>query len=76
MSDRIQLSDQEMEDVVGGALRWKNGEVWPKNDPSCVYEYFDYGACKAWIVNNWNDTQDERTLEAMASQGLVRKKTN
>ena len=74
MSDRIQLNDQEMDNVAGGALRWKNGEVYPKNDPSCVYTYTDYGLCKAWLVNNWNDTQDESCLKAMEAQGLVHKK--
>ncbi len=71
MADRIELNDNEMEDVVGGVLRWKNGEVWVKTNPDCKYRYADYNACKAWLVTHWNGTQDESCLAAMAAEGLV-----
>lgn len=71
MTDRIELNEQEVEGVVGGALKWQGGKVWPKNDPSKVYHYKDYYACIAWIQENWHGTQNESTLQALQSAGLV-----
>ena len=71
MSERIELNNQEMEDVIGGILKWKGGEVWPKDNPSAVYYYNDYYECIAWIQKNWTGKQDENTLIALEAAGLV-----
>ena len=71
MTDRIELNEQQVEDVVGGALVWQGGEVWPKDDPSKVYHYTDYNACVAWLQKNWSGKQNESTLEALKAAGLV-----
>ena len=73
MSERRELFDQELENVVGGVLRWKGGVVYPKNDPDATYSYSDYSECQAWIVTNWSGTQDESCLKAMEAAGLVHK---
>ena len=74
MSKRVELNQQEMEDVVGGILRWtRNGEVYPQDDPSAVYSYHDYYDCQAWLVKNWDGVQNEAALRAMEQEGLVHK---
>lgn len=75
MSNRIELNDQETDNVIGGALRWtKDGTVYPKNDPSVQYTYTDYYECQAWLVKYWDGVQNEATLQAMETAGLVHKK--
>lgn len=74
MSNRIELNEHQVEDVVGGALKWlQSGVVYPKNNPDCKYGYTDYYKCAAWLVANWNTIQDESCLEAMEKAGLVYK---
>lgn len=76
MTDRIELKDQEVDAVVGGALRWtQDGTVCPKNDPNVQYTYTDYYECQAWLVKNWDGVQNEATLQAMEVAGLVHKKS-
>lgn len=73
MSERRELFDQELESVVGGVLKWRDGVVYPKNDPDATYSYDDYSKCQAWIVSHWSGTQDENCLKAMEAEGLVHK---
>ena len=40
MSDRMELLDNDLDKVVGGALKWKgNGTVYPKDNPDAVRMY-------------------------------------
>ena len=72
MSDRINLNDAELEDVVGGALKWSGGNVYPKDDPSKVYHYTDYVACMSYIKANWpGGAHGEATLQMLEAAGLV-----
>ena len=73
MSNRIELSDIESEDVVGGILKWKAGVVYPKDNPSATYSFENYNACQQWIVANWSRIQDESCLQALEAAGLVHK---
>ena len=73
MNNRIQLDEQEMESVVGGILKWKGGNVYPKDNPDVKYRYSDYTACQQWIVANWHGAQNEACLKALAAAGLVSK---
>ncbi len=74
MANRVMLNEQEVDNVVGGALKWlKSGVVYPKNNPDVQYSYTDYYECAAWLVKNWSGVQDEACLKAMEDQGLVHK---
>lgn len=73
MSERREVLGEELENIVGGVLKWKDGVVYPKNDPGATYRYTDYSACQAWIVSHWNGTQDESCLQALEAEGLVHK---
>lgn len=73
MSDRTMIDEQELNNVVGGALRWKgDGTVYPKDNPSAVYHYADYAACLAYIKTNWHGgAQNQDTLEMLKAAKLV-----
>lgn len=74
MSDRREIQDAELEMVVGGALRWMGGKVWPKNNPTHVYTFSDYEKCTDYIKNHWpGGTHDEKTLQWLEDAGLVKK---
>ena len=74
MSDRIELNSQELEDVVGGALRWCGGKVWWKSDTSVKYKYDDYEVCLQWLRQNWGgQAQDDAALRALEKAGLIHK---
>lgn len=72
MSDRIELNNNELEDVVGGALRWSGGKVWWKNDSSVKYRFDNYEACLQWLRQNWGgQVQDASALRALENAGLI-----
>lgn len=74
MADRIEINGNELDNVVGGALRWSKGKVYPKDNPSAVYRYSDYDACVDYIKRNWpGGAQNEDTLKMLMAAGLVRK---
>lgn len=74
MDKRIELNEEYLDDVTGGALRWQGGKVWPKNDPTHVYTFTDYYAATDYIKNNWpGGTHDESTLEWLEKAGYVTK---
>ena len=74
MSDRIELNDQQLEDVTGGALTWESdGTVHVRGKTNVVYRYTDYYKCAAWLIENWGGVQKEACLEAMAAAGLITK---
>lgn len=72
MSDRIELNDGELNDVVGGALVWSSEGVYAKDHPEIVYHFKDYKACREYIRENWKGgAQTLATLEMLKSKGLV-----
>lgn len=72
MSDRIELNDDSLKDVVGGALVWKKDYVYPKDNPDAVYHYSDLSACVEYIKKNWKGgAQTEQTLLMLKAAGLV-----
>ena len=72
MADRIEINEEALEDVVGGALVWKKGTVYPKDNPDAVYKYSDLNACMNYIRNNWKGgAQTEKTLQMLQAAGLV-----
>ena len=72
MADRIEIDSNELENVVGGALKWQGGNVWPKDDPSIVYHYSDYTACMAYIKQYWTGgAHGEATLQMLEAAGLM-----
>ena len=74
MADRVEINESALENVTGGALRWKSdGKVFPKNDPNAVYAFDSFDACQEWLVTHWSGIQDERCLKAMEDAGLVHK---
>ena len=73
MSNRIKISENQVENVVGGLLLWEGGIVHPLDDPNAKYSYTDYTACQQWLVANWDSAQKEDCLIAMESVGLVKK---
>ena len=73
MADRIELNEQDMENVIGGILKWKGGVVYAKDNPNAKYTFTDYTACQQWILANWNSAQTEDCLKALEAAGLVHK---
>ena len=74
MANRVELSEEMLESVVGGVLIWGSGKtVSPKDNPSAVYKYTSFTKCMQWIDANWNTVQDESCLKAMEKAGLVTK---
>lgn len=74
MSNREVINENELIDVVGGALRWQGGKVYPKDNPTHVYTFTDYYACTDYIKNNWpGGTHNEDTLIWLEAAGLVTK---
>ena len=60
------------EQVVGGALQWGGGDVYPVDDPSAVYHYNDYDSCADYIKRHWpGGPQTEATLIMLMEAGLV-----
>ncbi len=72
MSDRINLNEEALDNVVGGALVWKKDTVYPKDNPNAVYHYSDLSACTSYIQKNWHGgAQTEETLLMLKAAGLV-----
>jgi len=72
MSDRVEITGAELEDVVGGALRWAGGMVWNKANPTVRYGYDNYEACLQWLRANWGgQVQDDAALQALLNAGLI-----
>lgn len=72
MVDRVEINMNDAEDVVGGALCWGGGNVYPQNDPSAVYHYADYDDCADYIKRHWKGgPQTEETLIMLMDAGLV-----
>ena len=74
MSKRELIDENALEDVVGGALRWQGGKVYPKDNPSHIYTYTNYEDCTDYIKNNWpGGTHNEDTLKWLEAAGKVTK---
>ena len=74
MAERVELNMNDMEDVVGGALIWESGVVYPKDNPGAKYSFTKYSACRAYIKANWpGGPQNEDTLRMLEAAGLVHK---
>ena len=72
MADRVEVNANELENVVGGALCWGGGDVYPQDDPGAVYHYNDYDACADYIKRHWpGGKQNEDTLKMLEEAGLV-----
>lgn len=72
MSDRIEVSGQDLENVVGGALVWEKGIVYPKDNPDAVYHYSSFNDCIAYITKYWKGgAQTEETLKMLQDAKLV-----
>lgn len=72
MTDRIELHDEEMNDVVGGALVWGAQGVYAKDHPEVVFQFGDYKACREYIQKNWKGgAQTLETLKMLQAAGLV-----
>ena len=73
MTNRKEVNFEDLNNVVGGALRWKgDGTVYPKDNPDAVYHYSDYGECLAFIKLNWHGgAQNEDTLKMLKAAHLV-----
>ena len=74
MAIRNEISGDDLDLIVGGALRWQGGKVWPKDNPTHKYTFTDYEACTDYIKNNWpGGTHNESTLQWLEAAGLVHK---
>ncbi len=72
MTNRMEVNENELENIVGGALVWEKGIVYPKDNPSAVYHWSDYEACTDYIKENWHGgAQTEETLIMLKNAGLV-----
>lgn len=72
MANRIEINEEALDDVVGGALVWSKDGVYPKDNPSAVYHFSDYKACTDYIKKNWKGgPQTEETLKMLKAAGLV-----
>ena len=74
MSERKELNEEMLDDVVGGKLRWQGGYVFPVKDPSHKYRFTDYEKCTDYIKNNWpGGEHNESTLQWLEAAGYVTK---
>ena len=72
MANRVELSEEMLDQVVGGTLLWgANKTVTPKDNPNAVYKYKSFTKCMQWLDANWDKAQDASCLQAMAAAGLV-----
>lgn len=72
MANRVEINDAALDDVVGGALVWSKGIVYPKDNPNAQYHFSDYTACRDYIQKNWKGgAQTEETLKMLQAAGLV-----
>lgn len=63
MSDRIELNDGELNEVVGGALVWSSEGVYAKDHPDIVFQFKDYRKCREYIQLYWKG--GAQTLETL-----------
>lgn len=74
MSDKVLINEDLLDEVVGGKLRWQGGYVFPVNDPTHRYRFYDYEGCTDYIKNNWpGGEHNESTLEWLEAAGYVQK---
>lgn len=75
MSDkRVALNETELDSVVGGALIWDAGVVYPKDNPEAKYSFTKYSECRDYIKQNWpGGVQNEDTLKMLEAAGLITK---
>lgn len=72
MADRIEVNGPELEDVIGGALVWTKGIVYPKDNPNAQYHFDNYPACRDYIQKYWKGgAQTEETLKMLEEAKLV-----
>ena len=72
MTDRVELHDEEMDDVVGGALVWSSEGVYAKDNPSVIYKFGDYKLCREYIRTYWKGgAQTSATLQMLKDAGLI-----
>ena len=74
MGKRVEIDENILDDVVGGALVWDNGVVYPLGNPDCKYSFANYDDCRNYIKNNWTGgPQNEDALMALEAAGLIYK---
>lgn len=72
MANRVELNEQAMQDVVGGALVWGAEGVYAKDNPDIIFQFGDYKACRDYIQKHWRGgAQTLATLEMLEDAGLV-----
>lgn len=72
MADFVALSDDDLDGVAGGVLRFRGGKVYSLDDPNNIYYFNDYDACKAFIEANWGGAAlDDAALQLLESAGLI-----
>ena len=75
MSDRVEINENDLGEVVGGSLIWGKQGVYCKEDRTITYSFTSYSACREWIQQNWKGKpQDNSLLEALAAAGLIQPK--
>ena len=71
---KMELKDNELDAVTGGALVWDHDTVYPLTDPTCKYSVTSYDECREYIKNNWTGgPQNEDALKMLEAAGLVTK---
>ena len=70
---RTEINGQDLELVTGGKLKYSNGNIWDKSNPSDVYHYSDLRAVADYLKEHWtySGTYDSRALEMLAAAGLI-----
>ena len=72
---RTEINGQDLEMVTGGKLKYNNGDIWDKSNPSDVYHYDNLEAIADYLKAHWtySGTYDNRALEMLEDAGLIRK---
>ena len=71
---RVEIDEKMVDSVVGGALVWDGGVVYPLNNPNVKYNVSSYDACREYIKNNWTGgPQNEEALSMLEAAGLISK---
>lgn len=75
MSNRAEINMEDLDKVVGGALKFSKGTVYPKDNPSAEYTYTcNIADIYSYISQNWpGGAYNEETLKMLERAGYVKK---
>lgn len=72
MTTRKEIDVNDLENIVGGALKFSGGSIYAVENPSAVYHYGDIVAVYNYITSNWPGGEyNSQTLAMLLEAGLI-----